>query len=131
MKTKNKMARPATASASASEMHDAMVPYGCETATAKMVRTQIYLEPTEHDFVRREACRRAEPMAAVIRAYIREKMTLPEDAWQRNPLLEPTVEDPTAPKCEDGSINHDHYIYGTPKKYKTAGGKWKWIPLPQ
>jgi hypothetical protein len=25
---------------------------------------------------------------------------------------------------EDGAINHDHYVYGSPKQYEKIKGKW-------
>jgi hypothetical protein len=96
-----------------------------------MIRTQIYLSRSEHDFVQAEAARRSEPMAAVIRGFIEEKMEVPEDAWTNNPMLQPTPEDPTWVGHEDGAINHDHYIYGTPKRYMKRNGEWvETPPLP-
>src|SRR5258706_3684908 len=83
-------------------------------ASEPMVRTQIYLNKHEYDFVQREASRRNEPMAAVIRELIDEKMEIPEDAWTNNPMLRPTPHDPDWKGHEDGGINHDHYLYGTP-----------------
>lgn len=89
-----------------------------------MVRTQIYLSRSEHEFVRAEARRRDEPMASVIRSFIDEKMTLSEEDWAANPLLQPPVEDPAYVARPDGAVNHDHYISGGPKKYKKIRGKW-------
>jgi hypothetical protein len=100
-------------------------------AEAPMIRTQIYLNKEEHDFVRREASRRDEPMAAVIRGFIDEKMEVPEDAWTNNPMLKPTPHDPNWKGHEDGGINHDHYIYGCPKKWIKVKGKYvEAPPLP-
>ncbi|MEQ2008481.1 MAG: hypothetical protein ABMA26_17005 [Limisphaerales bacterium] len=89
-----------------------------------MVRTQIYLSRVEYDFVQAQATQRNEPMAAVIRAFIDEKMQLPSDAWTSNPMLEPTPHDPALNLPEDAAINHDHYLYGTAKKYVKARGQW-------
>ena len=89
-----------------------------------MVRTQIYLRRSEYDFVQAEAAQRREPMAAVIRSYIDEKMQLPEDAWSDNPMLRPTPRDPKFELPEDAAINHDHYLAGTPRKYMKMKGKW-------
>ena len=61
-----------------------------------MVRTQIYLTRAEHGFIAAEAARRGEPMAAVIRGYIDDKMRLPDSAWAANPMLEPTPPDAEA-----------------------------------
>src|SRR5581483_668047 len=73
-----------------------------------MVRTQIYLSKAEMEFVQREGARRGLPMAAVIRQYIDEKMEAPDSAWTHNPMLSPSVEDPSWEGHEDGAINHDH-----------------------
>jgi hypothetical protein len=99
-------------------------------AAGPMVRTQIYLTPEEHDYVQKEGARRGEPMAAVIRSLIDEKMTIPDEAWENNPLLAPPA-DASFIGPEDGAINHDHYIYGGPKKWMKRGGKWvEAPPLP-
>jgi hypothetical protein len=95
-----------------------------EAQSEPMIRTQIYLNRQEHDFVQAEAKRRDEPMAAVIREFIDEKMEIPEDAWTNNPMLEPTVHDPSWKGHEDGGINHDHYLYGVPKSVIKVKGKW-------
>ena len=89
-----------------------------------MIRTQIYLSRSEYDFVQAEAAQRGAPMAAVIRSYIDEKMQLPDEAWANNPMLKPTPRDAKLALPEDAAINHDHYLYGTPKKYIKAKGKW-------
>ena len=103
-----------------------------ELEAAPMIRTQIYLNKSEYDFVQREASRRDEPMAAVIRGFIDEKMEMPADAWENNPMLEPTVRDPNWKGHEDGGINHDHYIYGCPKKWIKVKGKYvEAPPLPK
>lgn len=99
---------------------------------APMIRTQIYLNKNEYDFVQREASRRDEPMAAVIRSFIDEKMEIPEDAWTNNPMLEPTPHDPNWKGHEDGGINLDHYLYGVPKDYIKVNGKYvEAPPLPK
>ena len=95
-----------------------------EVEEAPMIRTQIYLNKHEYDFVQREASRRDEPMAAVIRNFIDEKMEIPADAWTNNPMLEPTPHDPAFVGHEDSGINHDHYLYGTPKNVIKVKGKW-------
>ena len=100
-------------SAVADEVHD-----------APMVRTQIYLNREEYDFVQTEARRRNEPMAAVIRNFIDEKMEIPEDAWTNNPMLRPWPHDPDWKGHEDTGINHDHYLYGVPKNVIKVKGKW-------
>ena len=97
-----------------------------------MIRTQIYLNKQEYDFLQMEAKRRDEPMAAVIRDLIDEKMTVPDDAWTNNPMLTPTPHNPDGSGHEDGGINHDHYIYGCPKKWIKVNGKYEEAPpLPE
>jgi len=107
------------------ELKDAVAPYvtAAEPATA-MIRTQIYLTRAEYHFLQAEAQRRHEPMAAVIRSIVDEKMELPDDAWTNNPMLCPTPKDPGFNLPEDAAINHDHYLYGTPKRYMKVKGEW-------
>ena len=107
-------------------LKEAIAPYAIAPA---MVRTQIYLTRAEHDFLQSEATRRNQPMSAVLRGIIDEKMTIPEDAWTNNPLLQPTPYDPEYEGHEDSSLNHDHYAYGAPKKYGKKGGKWVLLPV--
>lgn len=91
--------------------------YGLESAGAvrAMVRTQIYLTVAEHEFLQSEARKTKGTMASVIRDLIDAKMSLPEDVWSSNPLLEETPEDPAWDGIEDASVHLDHYLYGTPK----------------
>jgi len=97
-----------------------------------MVRTQIYLSRREHDFLQSEGSRRGQPMAAIIRAFIDEKMDIPDWAWKNNPLLQAPVTDRVWEGREDGAANHDHYIYGTPKKWRKRHGQWvEAPPLPE
>ena len=110
-------------------MHEAAV--ADAAAGEPMIRTQIYLNRHEHDFVQREAARRSEPMAAVIRRLIDDKMEIPEEAWTNNPMLEPTPRDPDWTGHEDAGINHDHYLYGSPKKWIKVKGQYvEAPPLP-
>jgi hypothetical protein len=96
-----------------------------------MVRTQIYLTRREHEFLQAEGKRRGEPMAALFRSFVEEKMTVPDGVWENNPLLKPPVHDPDWQGHEDGAINHDHYIYGCPKQWVKQGGHWvEAPPLP-
>jgi len=115
---------------SAAELKESAV--ADQVQDAPMVRTQIYLNREEYDFVQTEARRRNEPMAAVIRKFIDEKMEIPEDAWTNNPMLRPWPHDPDWKGHEDGGINHDHYIYGCPKKWIKVKGKYvEAPPLPE
>lgn len=129
MKRQKKSKYPAPKS-SASVLKEGAV--ADEIEEAPMIRTQIYLNREEHEFVQREASRRDEPMAAVIRRFIDEKMDIPEDAWTNNPMLQPTPRDPSWKGHEDGGINHDHYIYGCPKKWIKVKGEYiESPPLPK
>lgn len=111
------------------EMKEAALAY--DVPARPMIRTQIYLNRHEYDFVQIEAKRRNEPMASVIRNFIDEKMEIPDDAWTNNPMLEPTSHDPDWKGHEDGGINHDHYLYGCPKKWIKVKGKYvEAPPLP-
>ena len=115
---------------SAAELNESAV--ADEVQAAPMVRTQIYLNREEYDFVQAEARRHNEPMAAVIREFIDEKMEIPEDAWTNNPMLRPWPHDLDWKRHEDGGINHDHYIYGCPKKWIKVKGKYvEAPPLPE
>lgn len=107
-------------------LHDQSVKFTCNEPAegAGMVRTQIYLNRREHEFLQAEAARCGESMAAVIRGLITNRMRVPEDAWANNPILEATPEDPSWEGHPDGAVNHDHYIYGSPKKQVKMGGRW-------
>jgi hypothetical protein len=88
-----------------------------------MIRTQIYLTREEHSFLQCEVEKRGKPMASIIRGYIDEKMPEPELDWSKHPFLQPPA-DPDFHGPGDLSINHDHYAYGTPKRYVKRRGKW-------
>ena len=114
-----------TVSPSAEILRETMAPAtATEPTGAAMVRTQIYLTRSEYDFLQAESSRRSEPMAAVIRSFIDDKMRLPDEAWTDNPMLRPAPKDPGFVMPEDAAINHDHYLYGTPKKYRKVSGQW-------
>src|SRR5262249_52424503 len=131
MKTENKLRKTSKATKAASYqstkteepsiLKEAALAYDLEEEP--MVRTQIYLSKPEHEFIQHEADRQGRPMAAVIRAFIDEKMEVPDNAWTDNPLLAPPA-DSSFVGPEDGVINLDHYIYGTPKKWMKRKGQW-------
>lgn len=108
-------------------LHEQTVGPG-SVGSGPMVRTQIYLSRAEYDFVQAEATRRNEPMASIIRAFIDEQMGISDAAWSDSPLLQPPVHDPDYVHRPDGVVNHDHYIYGGPKKHKKMKGKWVALP---
>jgi hypothetical protein len=105
-------------------LNDAIAPSAARLSPVPMVRTQMYLSRAEYDFLQTEAKRRDEPMAAVLRGYIEEKMRVPDAVWENNPLLAPPVHDPDYKPRGDGVVNHDHYIYGGGRKYRKVKGKW-------
>jgi hypothetical protein len=129
MKTRKPIKYPPHKSSSL-ELKEAAFAY--EVQSEPMIRTQIYLNRHEYDFVQAEAKRRDAPMAAVIRNFIDEKMEIPEDAWTNNPMLEPMPDEPGFDSPEDAAINHDHYLYGCPKKWIKVKGKYvEAPPLPE
>jgi hypothetical protein len=128
MKTKNKGKRRKTEEPEM--LKEAALAY--EVDEPPMVRTQIYLSKPEHEFIQQEAARQGQPMAAVIRMFIDEKMEVPDEVWTDNPLLRPPEPDPAWNGRDDGALNHDHYIYGSPKKWMQRKGKWvETPPLPE
>lgn len=87
-----------------------------------MKRKQIYIEEAQERAIKRLAARRGVSEALVIReAMARYIVDEPEAPTVEQPEDHPLwgiigiVDDPDAPI--DGSINHDHYIYGVPRKY--------------
>ncbi|MCI0540009.1 MAG: hypothetical protein L0Z50_32790 [Verrucomicrobiales bacterium] len=119
---KAKRAKPI--SPAPAELNEQAVPSSASGPGEPMIRTQVYLTPAEYQFLQAEGERRKEPMAAVLRSIIDEKMRLPEDAWTDNPMLRPTPKDAQFELPEDAAINHDNYLYGTPKKYVKVKGRW-------
>ncbi|HEY7268930.1 MAG TPA: CopG family transcriptional regulator [Dehalococcoidia bacterium] len=86
-----------------------------------MKRKQIYIEDDQERRLKELAAERQVPESVLVRAALSEYLAKPFprfDGPEDNPLwgLVGVVEDADAPR--DGSTNHDHYIYGTPKKYK-------------
>jgi hypothetical protein len=123
MKAKRVKTRPVE---TPTELKEMAPPY--LASPAPMIRTQIYLSKPEYEFLQAEGKRRDEPMAAVLRSFIDEKMRVPDAVWENNPLLDPPVNDPDYQPRGDGVVNHDHYIYGGPKKYTKVKGKWALQP---
>jgi hypothetical protein len=129
---KGKSHRQAGEATRPAELNEAAAPPGPgrlrPTASgAAMLRTQIYLSREQHAFVQSEAARQREPMAAVIRSFIDERMRLPEEVWDHNPLLEAPA-DPAFVGPVDGVINHDHYVHGTPRRWIKRRGRWVAAP---
>ncbi|MEI7728198.1 MAG: hypothetical protein WCO56_01425 [Verrucomicrobiota bacterium] len=128
MKTKKIRYNLPLSSSEPLEMREQMMPVMDAVGAAEaMVRTQIYLSRGEHEFLQVEASRRSVSMASVIRTFIEEKMAPPNEAWENNPLLDAPA-DPEFTGPEDGVINHDHYVYGSPKKWVKQGKAWTEAP---
>lgn len=127
---RQKSVKYSSVAASGLELKEAISASDLESGA--MVRTQIYLSKREHDFLQAEARRRDEPMAAVIRGFIDEKMEIPDEAWTNNPMLQAAPGRAEGPGHEDGGLNHDHYVYGAPKKWIKVKGKYvEAPPLPE
>jgi len=93
-----------------------------------MKRKQVYIEDEQEQGLKRLAKERGCSEAALIREAVGRLLTdreLPAlNSMEEHPLwgIIGLVDDPDAPI--DGSLNHDHYLYGGPKKYRiTKTGK--------
>jgi hypothetical protein len=86
-----------------------------------MKRKQIYVDPRQDEQLQQLAHSRKVPVSHLIREAIAEYLV----EQQAPPILERPedhplwgivgiLDDPDAPT--DGSINHDHYLYGAPKR---------------
>lgn len=82
-----------------------------------MIRKQIYLNEEMNDIIKEIADKNNISQSEVIRKaitkYLREKQQKGEI---KDPLLD--LIGLGSSDVSDGSINHDHYIYGVPKKYE-------------
>ncbi len=77
------------------------------------VRTQIYLPRKVHGALRRAARARGVSMAQIIREAAEETLRR-EDTREQDPLSGLIGVMKNAPA--DLSVNHDHYLYGSPRK---------------
>lgn len=87
-----------------------------------MKRKQIYIEEGQEVRLKELAADRGVSEAVLVRealdAYLQANEFKGFERMEDSPLwgIVGLIDDPDAPT--DGSINHDHYIYGTPKKYR-------------
>jgi len=87
-----------------------------------MKRKQIYLTEEQERRLKELAVDRRVPEAALIRealnAFLDEHSFKGFDRMEDSPLwaLVGLVDSPEGPT--DGALNHDHYLYGGPKKYR-------------
>jgi hypothetical protein len=85
-----------------------------------MKRKQIYVDPRHEEQLQRLALSRKVPVSLLIREAIAEYLVEQDTPHIERPEDHPLwaivgiVDDPDAPT--DGSINHDHYLYGAPKR---------------
>lgn len=55
-----------------------------------------------------------------------------ELTWSNNSMLEPTAFSPEWKSASDAALNHDHYLYGSPKKWIKVKGEYVAAPpLPE
>ena len=88
------------------------------------VRTQIYLERSQHEALKRKAAAKSTSMAQIIReavaVYLAQADTDDDfdwEAYKNDPLwkIREIAEELGPSGIPDGSINHDHYLYGFEK----------------
>ena len=85
----------------------------------KEVRTQIYLERWQHEALKERAAEESVSMAHLIReavtAYLAEarQESIDWEAYMNDPIwrIREVVEELGPSGIEDGSVNHDYYIY--------------------
>jgi hypothetical protein len=85
-----------------------------------MKRKQIYIAPEQEEALQEIAYKQGVPVSHVIReavaAYIVDQREVSVERPEDHPLwqLVGLLDDPEVPP--DGALNHDHYLYGAPKK---------------
>jgi hypothetical protein len=81
-------------------------------------RTQIYLPLQMFGALKKEARAEKKPIAQVVREaianYLEERRNRKID-WENDPMTKMIG---AGSMVSDASINHDHYLYGYPKKKK-------------
>jgi len=82
-----------------------------------MIRTQVLLTEDDLAAVRSEAKRLGISMSEVIRRQLKPLKDDPPPCSEEDPFLAliGSFSDPDSPG--DVSVNHDHYLYGGPKKH--------------
>lgn len=81
-----------------------------------MIRKQIYLEEGMDDLIKEIAEKKDISQSEVIRRAVEKYISEEQKKGEvEDPLLE--LIGLGSSDVTDGSINHDHYIYGVPKKY--------------
>jgi hypothetical protein len=89
-----------------------------------MKRKQIHIDADLEYQLKSFAERRGVSESLVVRealaAYLTDQETPTIERAEDHPLwgIIGLVDDPSAPR--DGSVNHDHYLYGGPRKYRLS-----------
>lgn len=94
-----------------------------------MVRTQLYLPSTTYSQLKKIAKQEGKTFAELARDALQsiahgtyqqayKKANKSDSVFDLNTMFEEieALSDPNDPGITDGSINHDHYLYGAPKK---------------
>ncbi|MDI3281530.1 MAG: hypothetical protein QJR13_09190 [Bacillota bacterium] len=80
-------------------------------------RTQLYLDEAQYLFLKESAAKFQTSIAGVVRQLIEREMSGQNASWESDPLFAGGQIAADTGR-EDGSLEHDHYIYGTPKRSK-------------
>jgi hypothetical protein len=95
-----------------------------EMAKKLEVRTQIYLEKSQHEALKQKAAEKSTSMAQIIREAVAVYLAQSEEdddfdweAYKNDPIwkIREIAEELGPSGIVDGSINHDHYLYGFDK----------------
>ncbi|MGH3664566.1 MAG: CopG family transcriptional regulator [Egibacteraceae bacterium] len=81
-----------------------------------MIRKQVYIDDDLERALKRLAAQTGRPEAEHVRAALRRYVAAAVSRSDRDPLLAMAglVDDPDGPT--DVAMNHDHYLYGAPKR---------------
>jgi hypothetical protein len=80
----------------------------------ELYRTQVLLTPSQHRYLKGRAEREGSSLSALVRGLIETEMESRRQAVQDDPFWE--IVGMVAGGDPDAGIEHDHYIYGTPRK---------------
>lgn len=94
------------------------------------VRTQIYLDKAQHEALKQKAAQKSTSMAQIIREAVAVYLAQANadddfdwEAYKNDPIwkIREAVEELGLSGILDGSINHDHYLYGFDKVEENEG----------
>ena len=92
------------------------------------IRTQIYLEKTQHEALKQKAAQKSTSMAQIIREAVAVYLAQTDvdddfdwEAYKNNSIwkIREIAEELGPCGIPDGAINHDHYLYGFDKVEET------------